>query len=418
MTMGNYWHPFADMAAVSKQGEFVLDRGEGAYVWDEEGKRYLDASGGLWYCTVGHGRAVLADAAAAQLRTLAAYSNFGDFATRPTLELSERLCSLAPVRESKVFFTSNGSDSVDTAVKFVRRYWQELGRPEKSLVVVRDSAYHGMHIGGTGLSGIAANRAGYDDLAGHVVRVPRDSAAALAEEIDRIGPERVAAFFCEPVIGAGGVFPPAEGYLSAARAACRERDVLFVADEVITGFGRVGEWFASTRWNLEPDLVLCAKGLTSGYVPMGAVIISPQAAEPFWREPGRVMWRHGYTYSGHATAAAVGLVNLDLLEKEGLLEHARELEGVLAAELGSLTDHGLVNEVRAGTGVLAAIELDPVPQKDPSFQPRVIAALRSEGVATRFLAGGALQVSPPLVIDESDVRFLAEAVRNALDAVA
>ena len=204
--MGKYWHPFADMGTVSSAGEFVVERGEGVNVWDDVGRKYLDATAGLWYCNVGFGRQEIADAAAAQMRTLPAYSNFGDFATRPTLELAERLSALAPTPESVVFFTSNGSDSVDTAVKLVRRYWQVVGQPRRSTLIVRDHAYHGMHVGGTGLSGINANSAGYEDILSGVVRVPWNSADALAKCIDEIGNEQVAAFFCEPVIGAGGVF--------------------------------------------------------------------------------------------------------------------------------------------------------------------------------------------------------------------
>lgn len=416
--MASFWHPFADMAAVSREGELVIERGEGAYVFDQSGRRYLDATAALWYCNVGHGRAALADAAARQLRTLAAYSNFGDFATAPTLELAERISAIAPVAESKVFFTSNGSDSVDTAVKLVRRYFLETGQPERSVLVVRQHAYHGMHLGGTALAGIAANASGYEALAPHAREVRWDSTEDLEEELDRLG-GRAAAFFCEPVIGAGGVYPPPEGYLARARELCRERGVLFVADEVITGFARTGDWFASNRFALEPDLVLCAKGLTSGYLPMGAVLVSPEVAEPFWSGSGGVMWRHGYTYSGHATAAAVALANLDILEAEGLAERVGKLETVLFDELRTLEEHPFVSEVRGGTGLLAAIQLEgDGPDGAVGMAQRAVAALREEGVLTRALAGGALQVSPPLVIDEEDVAVLAGAVRRVLEAQA
>ncbi len=301
------------------------------HVWDREGWRYFDAAGGLWYCNVGYGRDELAAAAAEQLRSMSAYSNFGDFATQPTLDLAERLSALAPVPESVAFFTSNGSDAVDSAVKLSRRYWQVIGHPERVGIVVREGAYHGMHVGGTGLAGIPANRAGYEGMLPDVLVVPAFRPDDLAAAVDRIGAEHIAAFFCEPVIGAGGVFPPPPGYLQAVQGICRERGILFVLDEVIVGMGRLGAWFAGARFGLSPDIVLCAKGLTSGYVPMGAMVVSPRVAEPFWTSPGAVMWRHGYTYSGHATAAAVALSNLSILEREKLLARALELEQLLGA---------------------------------------------------------------------------------------
>lgn len=414
--MTPFWHPFADMAAVAASGELVIDRGEGAHVWDTAGRRYLDATAGLWYCNVGYGRREIADAAAEQMARLSAYSCFGDLATGPTVELAGRLSELAPVAGSKVFLTCNGSDAVDTAVKLIRRYWQEVGEPERTTVIVRTMSYHGMHLGGTGLAGIDANRSGYEDLIPDAERVPWDSADALARAIDAFGQDHVAAFFCEPVIGAGGVRPAPAGYLEAVRRVCAERGVLFVADEVITGFGRTGDWFASTRWNLAPDLLLCAKGLTSGYLPMGAVLAGPRVAEPFWSRGGS-MWRHGYTYSGHAAVAAAALANLAIIEREGLAARALELEGTLAQALAPLAGHPLVSDVRAGTGVLAAVEIDPAAQSaDPGLPSRVITELRRLGVLTRLLAGGALQISPSLVIADEDVKQLAESIGCALEA--
>ena len=415
--MGKYWHPFADMGAVSSAGELVVERGEGVHVWDEHGQRYLDATAGLWYCNVGFGREEIAAAAAQQMKKLSAYSNFGDFATRPTLELAERVSAIAPTAGSLVFFTSNGSDAVDTAVKLVRQYWRAVGQPSRSTIIVRDHAYHGMHVGGTGLSGISVNLAGYEDIVPGAERVPWDSADALDKTIEHIGEDRVAAFFCEPVIGAGGVYPPPEGYLPAVRQICKDRGVLFVADEVITGFGRVGGWFASNRWQLAPDLLLCAKGITSGYLPLGAVVVAPGIADPFWRPSGSVMWRHGYTYSGHASVAAAALANLAIIEREGLVERALQLEGALAGALGPLRNHSLVSEVRAGTGVLAAIQIDPEAQKaEPGLPARVVQALRAAGVLTRILAGGSLQISPALVITQPELEELASAVHSALEA--
>ena len=289
--MGNLWHPFSDMGAVERDGEFVIARGEGAYVFDADGNRYLDATAGLWFTNVGHGRTELAEAAATQMAKVAAYSTFGDYTTEPTVALADKLAGIAPVPGSKVFFTSGGSDSVDTAAKLARRYWHEVGQPSRTIVIGRQKAYHGMHYAGTALAGIPGNREGYGELVADAATVAWDSADDLRATIERLGPERVAAFFCEPVIGAGGVYPPPEGYLADVRKVCTEYDVLFVADEVVTGYGRIGgSWFASTRFGLEPDMVTTAKGLTSGYLPMGAVLIAPKVHEPFFQpRRGRVV---------------------------------------------------------------------------------------------------------------------------------
>ncbi len=416
--MSSYWHPFADMAGVSASGPLVIASGDGAYVTDEAGRRYLDATAALWYCNVGHGRDELGAAAAAQMSTLAAYTTFGDYATRPTLELAERLAAIAPVPGSKVFLTSGGSDSVDTAIKLARRYWHVVGRPEKTVVVSRRHGYHGMHTGGTSLSGIPANRVGYGPLVADTLQVPWDSAEALAAVLDATGPDRVAAFFVEPVVGAGGVFPPPEGYLESVEKICRDRDILLVVDEVITGYGRIGGfWFGASRFGLQPDIVTGAKGVTSGYAPLGTVLVAPRVAEPFWRA-GTGMWRHGYTYSGHATACAVALVNLDVVERENLLAESARLERTLHDRLAALAGHELVSEVRSGVGSLAAVQVDPVAiAADAALPARAAAALRGHGVLSRVLATGALQVSPPFVTADDDVALLADALRAALDDV-
>jgi len=400
------------MGAVERNGEFVVARGEGAYVFDPQGNRYLDATAGLWFTNVGHGRRELAEAAAAQMSTVAAYSTFGDYVTEPTVRLAEKLASIAPVPGSKVFFTSGGSDSVDTAAKLARRYWNEVGKPAKRILLGRQKAYHGMHFAGTALAGIPGNREGYGDLVPDAATVRWDSADDLRSTIERIGPENVAAFFCEPVIGAGGVYPAPEGYLAEVRKACTEYDILFVADEVVTGFGRIGGcWFASTRFGLEPDMVTTAKGLTSGYLPMGAVLVAPRLSEPFFRPDAGVWWRHGYTYSGHATAAAVALANLAIIDRENLLDESARLEATLAKQLGPLADHPRVEEVRAGTGAIAAVQLREASEALPLAR-----RLRSFGVATRAVGAGGIQVSPAFVMTDDQVADLAEAIARALDA--
>ncbi len=415
--MTHFWHPFADMAAVSGSGPLTLVGAEGAHVIDDSGRRYLDTTASLWYCNVGWGRREIADAAAAQMAELPAYSTFGDLTNRPAEALADRVAAIAPVPDSKVFFTSGGSDSIDTATKMARRYWQLRGEPDRTILIRREKAYHGMHTGGTSLAGIPANATGHGELIEDVLEVPWDDADALRAAIEEAGARNVAAFFCEPVIGAGGVFPPPEGYLKAAREVCRETGVLFVADEVITGFGRCGDWFASSRFGLDPDIVTCAKGITSGYLPLGAVLASPNVSEPFW-SPGAGVWRHGYTYSGHATVAAAAIANLDIMEREDLPARALTLESQLYDVLAPLADHELVEEVRGGVGVLAAVNLrQDLVADDPMLPARTGAAIREAGVIVRPLVAGAIAVSPPLVVDDEDLAELGAGFRAGLDAV-
>ena len=404
------WHGFANMSAVERDGEFVIARGDGANVWDVDGRRYVDATAGLWFTNVGHGRTEIADAVAAQLSRLAAYSGFGDYAVDTTVALAERLTAIAPVPGSKIFFTSGGSDSIDTAVKLARRYWQELGQPSKQLLLGREKAYHGMHVAGTALAGIPVNHEGYGPLMTDTRTIQWDSGKSLLEAIEDLGADTIAAFFCEPVIGAGGVYPPPEGYLAEVRQICREHDILFVADEVITGFGRIGgEWFASTKFGLEPDMMTTAKGLTSGYVPMGAVFVAPRVAEPFFDAGRAAWWRHGYTYGGHAGAAAAAMANLDIIEREDLLAAAARLEKTLHDKLSVLADHPAVAEVRSGVGAVAAVQL-----VDAGAALGVAKSLRAHGVATRAVGAGGIQISPAFVISDDQVDEIVAGIVAAL----
>lgn len=405
---GALWHGFADMGAVQRDGAFVVSRGEGAYIWDDAGTRYLDATAGLWFTNVGHGRTEIADAVAAQLSKVAHFSNFGDITSDTTVALAERLGAIAPVPGSKVFFTSGGSDSVDSAAKLARRYWNEMGRPGKKLIVGRQKAYHGMHVAGTALAGIPVNREGYGELMPDARTVGWDDAKSLLELIEREGADAIAAFFCEPIIGAGGIYLPPEGYLTEVRDICREHDILFVVDEVVTGFGRIGgSWFASTRFGLEPDMITTAKGLTSGYVPMGAVFVAPAVAEPFFG--GGVWWRHGYTYGGHAGAAAAAMANLDIVERENLLAESKRLESSLHEHLAPLAEHPRVAEVRSGLGAVAAVQL-----VDPAEALPFVKTLRAHGVSGRAAGQGAMQFSPSFVMTDEQVAEMAAGVRAAL----
>jgi putrescine---pyruvate transaminase len=414
----SFWNPFAQMATLAG-GKISIVGGRGSTVIDAAGREYLDAIASLWYCNVGYGRAELAEAAVAQMRDLAAFHTFEYYTNPPAEALCERVAGLAPMPGAKVFLTpGGGSDAVDTAAKLVRAYWRACGQPDRQVIISRSHAYHGMNAYGTSLGGIPLNTEAFTPLVGLVEQVPWDDPEALDKTIESMGPGRVAAFFCEPVIGAGGVYPPPAGYLAAARDICRRHGVLFVADEVITGFGRLGTWFASGRFSLDPDLITTAKGLSSGYLPIGAVLVAGPIAEPFWRSGSAEVFRHGYTYSGHPAAAAVALANLDLIERERLVERVAELEPVLAAALEPLAGHPLVSEVRAGTGLLGAVEItEEARAADPRIGQRLVLAVRERGVLTRLLRGIALQVSPPFVITEAEIDRMAGAFAGALDDV-
>jgi len=267
------WHPFADMAAV-RGAEVVIERGEGIWVFDTEGRRYLDGTAALWYSNVGHGRKEIAEAVAAQLSRLEAYSIFGDLANPPALELADRLAGLAPMPDPRVFLVTGGGEAIETATKLSRLYWHTLGKPERVHVVSRTHAYHGSYGFGTSLGGIEPNRAGFGPLLPSTTRVPHDSVEALEQALVELGPENVAAFVFEPVIGAGGVHPPAPGYVEGVYEACASLGVLVVCDSTICGFGRLGTWFGFERFGIEPDMVIFAKGVTSGYLPMGGVVVN------------------------------------------------------------------------------------------------------------------------------------------------
>jgi adenosylmethionine-8-amino-7-oxononanoate aminotransferase len=401
--------------ATVRGSELVIDRGEDVWVWDDEGKRYLDATASLWYANVGHGRREIAEAVNAQLARLEAYSAFGDFASRPALELAEALAERAPM-DGRIFLGSGGGDAIDTAAKLARRYWSELGQPERVLMLARTSAYHGTHGFGTSIGGIEPNRAGFGPLLASE-QVPHDSLEAMREAVDRIGTDQIAAIFVEPVIGAGGLYPPVEGYMEGVAELARQTGILLVIDSVICGFGRLGGWFGTERWGIEPDMITFAKGVTSGYLPLGGVVISDRIAEPFWTEPGGPVFRHGPTYAGHAACCAAGLANIELLERDGLLARGAENEQTLLDALRPLGEHEAVAEVRGGIGTLAAVELSAdVLAEDPSALAKVAAGARSAGVLIRPLAR-AVAVSPPLTADETHFGMIAEGIAEGLKAI-
>lgn len=412
------WHPFADMGAV-EDAPFVLARAQDVWVWDEHGRRYLDATASLWCANVGHGRPEIAEAVERQLRTLDTYSTFGDFANVPALELADRLAALAPELGSRVFLGSGGGDAIDTAAKLVRAHFQLAGQRDRVHLITREHGYHGTHGFGTSVGGIAPNLVNWGPLVPDVSRVPYDSVDALVAEIERVGPGRVAGFFCEPVIGAGGVRLPPEGYVEGVADVCSRYGVLFVADCVIAAFGRLGAWLGVDRWpGVRPDLITLAKGISGGTLPLGAVLVAPHVAEPFFPgEPGAPVLRHGPTYAGHPTCCAAALATLDIYEREDLIGRGRMLEGPLERALRPLEAHPLVSEVRAGLGLLGAVELsEEARAADPSAVSRLTLACRERGLLVRALATG-VAVSPPLTISEQQIAEIGTGLAEGLTAL-
>jgi adenosylmethionine-8-amino-7-oxononanoate aminotransferase len=404
------WQPQAQMSTAPANRVTIVG-GEGAWIETDQGVRLLDATAGLWHANIGHGRESLAVAAATQMRKLETYHTFGTFVNDQAVALADRVAGLSPIDDAKVFFVSGGSDAIDTAAKLARRFWQLQGQTNKRIIVSREWAYHGLHGFGTSIGGIPYNREGYgsESLIPETARVPANDADALEAEILRLGPDRVAAVFAEPIIGTGGVILPAPGYLQRVEQICDQYDVLFVADEVITGFGRTGAMFATGLFDLHPDMIVMAKGITSGYAPLGGVLIGPRVWEPFFAE-GAPIFRHGVTYSGHATACAVAQANLDVIEEEQLVARVATLAPVLEQTMAPLTKHPLVTEVRTGIGLLAGVQL--APEVDG---PAIARACLEQQVVVRIITNNTIQISPPFVIEEGELWRITGAIAAALD---
>jgi adenosylmethionine-8-amino-7-oxononanoate aminotransferase len=392
--------------------QLVVDRGEGSYVHTTDGRRLFDGTAGLWHANVGHAHPELARAAYEQMQRLETYHIFARFTNDKALALGERLAAIAPFERAKVILGSGGSDAIDVACKLARRHWQREGRPTKKVIISREFAYHGLHAYGTSIAGLDFNREGYGSasLVPETARVPLHDAEQVARTVAEIGPENVAAIITEPVQGTGGVNPPAPGYLEALQRVCAEHDILLVLDEVITGFGRTGTMFAAERYGVTPDLITFAKGVTSGYAPLGGVLVGPRVWEPFYVDaPDTPVFRHGATYAGHATAAAVALCHLDLLERDGLVPRVRELEVLLRDQLDGLAQRrpGVVDVRVAGFlgGVTLADHLDAAEVADD---------LVDLGFVTRPLRGNTLQISPPFIVSDDEVVAFVAAIEQAV----
>lgn len=387
-----FLHPFAKP---TRPDFTVITRGEGALVWDADGKEYVDGMASLWYCAAGHGRQEIADAVAAQLRTIEAYSCFDPFTNEPAERITATLRELTPIPDARVFLCCSGSEAIDTAMKLARLAHRMAGRPERTLIVSRERGYHGTNLGGTSAQGITPNREGWGPLVPDVVQVPSDGIEHVARLLAERGDE-VAAVITEPVQGAGGVWPPPEGYLAELRRLCDRHGAFLVFDEVITGFGRLGTWFAAQHYGVVPDLTTFAKAVTSGYQPLGGVLVGPAVRGPLESDASFVL-RHGYTYSGHAAACAAAIANLAIMQREGLVERAVAVGKRLGDGLQALAADGTIDHAR-GDGAVWAAGLRP-DQDAVAIRDKMLAG----GVITRAINTDTLTFCPPLVITDEQI---------------
>jgi adenosylmethionine-8-amino-7-oxononanoate aminotransferase len=433
------WMHFTRLSTYVDHEVPVIVRGEGVHVWDRHGKRYLDGLSGLFTSQVGHGRVELAEAAARQARDLAFFPLWS-YAHPRAIELAGRLADLAPGDCNRIFFTTGGSEAVESAWKLARQYFKLVGQPSRTKVISRDISYHGATMGALSITGLSEIKTPFEPLVPGAIKVPNTNfyrAKYFADDLDAFGqwaadaieqaiviegPDTVAAVFVEPVQNAGGCFPPPPGYFRRVREICDRYGVLLVSDDVICGFGRLGYWFGADRYGYHPDMVTMAKGLTSGYSPLGAVAVSDRLAQPFLE--GQNSFLHGVTFAGHPVSAAVALANLDVIEKEGLLEHVQTNEPIFRAALETLSDLPIVGDVR-GAGYFYGIELVKDKESRETFDDD-----ESERLLRGFLSGAlydaglicraddrgdpVVQLAPPLICGESEFEEITSILRAVL----
>ncbi len=425
--------PFSDFKQLKEKGPRIITKAKGVYLWDSEGNKILDGMAGLWCVAIGYGREELADAASKQMRELPYYNLFFQTAHPPALKLAKAISDIAPEGMNHVFFTGSGSEGNDTVLRLVRHYWAIKGQPSKKVIISRVNGYHGSTVAGASLGGMTYMHEQGDLPIPGIVHIPQPywfgeggdmtpdefgvwAAEQLEKKILELGVDNVGAFIAEPIQGAGGVIVPPDTYWPKIKEILAKYDILFVADEVICGFGRTGEWFGSDFYDLKPDLMTIAKGLTSGYIPMGGVIVRDEVVKVL-NEGGD--FNHGFTYSGHPVAAAVGLENIRILSEEKIVERVKsETAPYLQKRLRELSDHPLVGEVR-GVGMLGAIEL----VKDKATRQRY--AGKGAGMICRTFCfnnglimravGDTMIISPPLVITFAEIDELIEKARKCLD---
>jgi adenosylmethionine-8-amino-7-oxononanoate aminotransferase len=414
----------------------VVENADRVWLHTTDGRRILDGMAGLWNVNIGYGNQDLPLAAYDQMRRLAYTSNFVGMTNPPSSELAKRLAGLAHPTLNTTFFTSGGSESNDSAFKTARYYWWRLGRRDKMKVIARKYAYHGITVAATAATGIARYQTMFGPMAPGFLHIPaphpyryegemtsgesvgQAAARALEEAIVREGPDTVAAFIAEPIQGVGGVIVPPDDYFPLVREICDRYDVLLIADEVITGFGRTGEWFGQHLWALRPDLFSFAKGITSGYMQLGGVQISDAIREVIWNAPDAETWMHGFTYSGHAAACAVGLKNLEIMERERLLENSKRMGERLRGGLASLLEFPFVGDVR-GRGLLCAVEIvqDKENRKpDPAKAAALADAALAHGLRTRNVSNS-LAFAPPLIINEEEVDEIVRILGSVMDSL-
>jgi adenosylmethionine-8-amino-7-oxononanoate aminotransferase len=438
------WMHFTRHSSYDDADVPVIVRGEGAYIYDAQGRRYLDGLAGLFVSQLGHGRTELAEVAAAQAKELA-FHPLWSYAHPNAILLAEKIAGYAPGSLNRVFFTSGGGEAVETAWKLAKNYFKLVGKPMKHKVISRAIAYHGTTQGALSITGLPPLKQQFEPLVPSTFRVPntniyratehgapeglspeafgRWAADQIAVAIENEGPDTVAAVFLEPVQNAGGCFPPPPGYFQRVREICDQYDVLLVSDEVICAFGRLGHMFGAERYGYEPDMITCAKGLTSGYSPLGAMIASDKLMEPFLKDGE--MFAHGYTFGGHPVSAAVGLRNLEIFEEEKVLEHVRDNEGAFRATLERLKDLPIVGDVR-GDGFFYGIELVKDKETKESFTDEECERLLFGFVSKQLFAEGlycraddrgdpVIQLSPPLICDQSHFDEMEQVLRTVLD---
>jgi adenosylmethionine-8-amino-7-oxononanoate aminotransferase len=433
------WMHFSRMGVYESHEVPVMVRGEGAYVWDQHGKRYLDGLAGLFTSQLGHGRTELAEAGAKQAGTLA-YFPLWTYAHPKAIELAERLAGYAPGDLNRIFFTSGGSEAVESAWKLARQYFRLTGQPQRTKVISRDIAYHGTTMGALSITGIPDLKTPFEPLVAGAIKVPNTNfyrapifdddevafgqwaADEIERAIEREGADTVAAVYLEPVQNAGGCFPPPPGYFERVRQICDRHGVLLVSDEVICAFGRLGHWFGADRYHYQPDIITVAKGLTSGYAPLGAMIASDRLMEPFLKDGASFL--HGFTFAGHPVSCAVALANLDVFEDEKILHHVQSTEGEFRAALEGLYDLPIVGNVR-GAGFFYGIELVKDKETRASFNEE-----ESERLLRGFLSGAlfeaglicraddrgdpVVQLSPPLICGPQEIEFIVSTLREVL----
>ncbi|MFO2428128.1 putrescine--pyruvate aminotransferase [Pseudomonas aeruginosa] len=428
--------PFTDYKQLNEKGARIITKAEGVYIWDSEGNKILDAMAGLWCVNVGYGREELVQAATRQMRELPFYNLFFQAAHPPVVELAKAIADVAPEGMNHVFFTGSGSEANDTVLRMVRHYWATKGQPQKKVVIGRWNGYHGSTVAGVSLGGMKALHEQGDFPIPGIVHIaqpywygeggdmsPDEFGVWAAEQLEKkileVGEENVAAFIAEPIQGAGGVIVPPDTYWPKIREILAKYDILFIADEVICGFGRTGEWFGSQYYGNAPDLMPIAKGLTSGYIPMGGVVVRDEIVEVL-NQGGE--FYHGFTYSGHPVAAAVALENIRILREEKIIEKVKaETAPYLQKRWQELADHPLVGEA-CGVGMVAALELVKNKKTRERFTDKGVGMLCREhcfrnGLIMRAV-GDTMIISPPLVIDPSQIDELITLARKCLDQTA